>query len=507
MKKISLILLLSFIASSIFATDEQSFWSTQTEESNRRFREMTNSWEEVIERAREERQNTRDSYEARLRNAQTLEERAHYARELERLSDQEERAGKIGENIANASINVASGWANHVMEGLRDEQRSEHELNKAAAVAYVSAQEETNRFKQKLDFLKEPKTIGIYTASAAFIAFSVYASKYGLSLAKDLVWHYYRNPSIAQETSLLSFQEKLSNKIWGKKDEPKNVKDVILDPELEQKIETLAKSVKNTVKNGAYFQNVLLYGPPGTGKTMVSQRIARSCGLDYIYFAASSLLQLSEEEALIKVTELFEFAKKSSKKLMIIVDEAEKLFAHRKKQLNDKTRNILTQILTYTGTESRDYMIVGLTNLPDELDPAFLNRCDEQINIAPPTFKERVKIIEKYVKDYLLTPVRQNKVYTTMVSRTLAYFKKEAPVVKLNIEPNCISKAMIQEIAKQTEGFVGRDIAKMILSMQAQAFASDKKTLTKEIVNKTVESKIKQYNDIKAGFKHKFAGI
>lgn len=451
----------------------------------------------------------------RIKNSTDEKEKTLLQKEYNAILEEEKKSKERWGNASNQFMETTNHTIKMGADYFKDKLTQEMQLEKIAITETTKGREKSkgalDRHKETLKLLKDPQVVKSYAVAAgaalSAVAFSVYASKHGLELAKNLFWDYYKNPTIAQETSLLTFKEKLSNKIFGQKALSKEIKDVILEPELENRINLLAQSIKNTVKNGAYFQNILLYGPPGTGKTMVSQRIARSCGLDYIYFAASSLLQLSEEEALKKITELFEFAKNSPKKLMIIIDEAEKLFAHRKRQVNDKTRNILTQMLTYTGTESRDYMIVALTNIPDEIDPAFLNRCDEQINITPPNLTERVKIIEKYVNDYLLSSIGLNITYNTKLSKFIKLFKKAKPEVKLNIKDNCINQNKILEIAKQTEGFVGRDISKMVLSMQAQAFATNDKTLTEQIINKTVKDKIEQKKRSLEGFKHKYAGL
>ncbi len=477
-------------------------------------RDIARSLEEAQHMKALEKQIKKEELEHKIRTASNQRQAELYTHQLETLYSQETKEEEEYRNLRNscnqAGIQLVTQGIQTAFNMVHEEQRSEHELRRAAATAHINAREQSatqlESLNRKLAFFSNPHNIKILSLGVAGTAAGIYSAKHGSHLLADMIRHYYRNPSIAQETSLLSFAEKIQNFVLGKKTASHNIKDVVLKPDLKQSIELLAQSIKDALNHGGYFQNILFYGPPGTGKTMVAQRLARSCGLEYIYFAASSLLQLSTEEALIKVTELFEFAKKSNNKLMIIIDEAEKLFAHRRKNLDDKTRNLLTQILTYTGTESQDYLVVGLTNLPEELDPAFLSRCDKKIHISSPELIERKKILEKYIKDYLLTPLIRASRSQTIFTKALNYFKKPTPLVKLSIEKDSLDTTTIQSIAEKTTGFVGRDLAKLVLEIQKRALINNKK-ITKQLVDKVVSEYIDQYNRTVNGFHHEFAGI
>ena len=51
--------------------------------------------------------------------------------------------------------------------------------------------------------------------------------------------------------------------------------DVILHPDLNNRIGQLASATKHTKEHHAPFRNMLFYGPPGTGKTMAARELAR----------------------------------------------------------------------------------------------------------------------------------------------------------------------------------------------------------------------------------------
>lgn len=221
---------------------------------------------------------------------------------------------------------------------------------------------------------------------------------------------------------------------------------------------------------------------------MLAKRIARSSGLDYIYFAGGAALeQLKTKDALAQLTELFEFAKRSPKKLMIIIDEAEVLLADRRKPLHDKTRKLVNLVLGYTGTEQSNYVVVALTNMPEELDKAFINRCDEEVEFVVPSPTERLRILELYVNKFLIARLNDSK--PSFIARL---FGAKARTKKLSIEQGALSKEILAEIAQQLDGFVGRDISKLVIGILAKAYASANGRITKDMVNLVVKRKIAQ---------------
>ncbi|KAL2982995.1 hypothetical protein AAZX31_12G016800 [Glycine max] len=98
--------------------------------------------------------------------------------------------------------------------------------------------------------------------------------------------------------------------------------DVILHPSLQKRIQQLSSATANTKAHQAPFRNMLFYGPPGTGKTMAARELARKSGLDYALMTGGDVAPLGSQ-AVTKIHQLFDWAKKSNKGLLLFIDEAD----------------------------------------------------------------------------------------------------------------------------------------------------------------------------------------
>ena len=69
---------------------------------------------------------------------------------------------------------------------------------------------------------------------------------------------------------------------------------VVLEPAMEARIQSLGRATRNTHAHKAPFRHVLFYGPPGTGKTLVAKQLARHSGLDYAIMSGGDVGPLRE---------------------------------------------------------------------------------------------------------------------------------------------------------------------------------------------------------------------
>lgn len=387
------------------------------------------------------------------------------------------------------------------MQADRDAQQAaiQGHFNKEAARERAVEEGRTNMqmLEAKLNYLRDPRNIRTLALGGTALACGVFAAKSGFPLLADYVRHLYANPTLAEDTSLLSLKDKVLSAVLGKTIEKGKIDDAIFEPELAERIRQVFEATKQTVEDGRFFRNILLYGPPGTGKTMIAKLIAKNCGLEYIYFSVASLRQYEPGIAIQKIRELFEFGKKSNKKIMIIMDEAEPIFQDRGNvKMTTDERLLLSQLLTYTGTESRDYIVVAITNRFTDFDDAALSRFGEKIFVPKPGFEERKRIISKYIKDYLLTAPQGNNRRLTVIGSFLNYitrlFRAEKAATKLAVKPDAVNEEMITSLANMTNDWEGRRISLAMVAVQANAFITKDKTLTPKLMLDTFKQKVEE---------------
>ncbi len=329
--------------------------------------------------------------------------------------------------------------------------------------------------------LLSKKTAGLIALTALGIA----AAWQGTKLAVSLLDHLIRIPELAQETSIKTWSQTLYG---GPSIEKIELSDVILEPQLAGRMQQLTQMITNTALHNHFFRHFLFYGPPGTGKTMLAKAIAHNAGLKYIYFSASKLEIFSTEEGLKKITQLFQYAQNSDHKLMIIMDEADALFAKRDdgaQSLSQKSLIYLENILTYMGTENPNFMVIAISNRPAVFDDAALSRFGEQIKIGAPGLEERKLIVRRYLQKYLVDKPQADT--RNLLLRTFNPAPKPEP---LSLAPD-ITNSVLDDIAQKLVNFVGRDISDLMRLVQGMAYASDNH-VTKNMLYEATDQKIGQ---------------
>ena len=377
----------------------------------------------------------------------------------------------VGKALAMAATETAKSHFQH-------RQNLELKTTEAREKAKGIAEAATNAMKELWN--NPAQKVGIIAA--------LIAAYYGIKLTAEHVAAQLQIPELALETSMQSFAERAMNWFSGTVPLESSISDVVLEPELAERIQVIADTLSITVKNGSYLPNLILYGPPGTGKTMVAQRMARSCGMHYLYTSGTHIEGNTTEGAIKQIQDLFTFAKNSDEKFMIIIDEAEVLFAKRSPLMNDKTRKLLNLLLTYFGTESRNVMIVLLTNRFGDLDEAVLSRADQKIAIGVPAAAERRAILEMYVKKYLF----EGGHLQPKVSFFSNWFGSEPEMKKVTVAEDVLTSSELDRISTKLEGFVGRDISKLVLQILTTTYATEECMVTQEIVDRVVAMKLKE---------------
>ncbi len=203
--------------------------------------------------------------------------------------------------------------------------------------------------------------------------------------------------------------------------------------ELVEVVEFLKDPRKFTTLGATIPHGVLLEGPPGTGKTLLAKAVAGEAGVPFYSISGSDFVEMFVGVGASRVRDLFEQAKKAAPAI-IFIDEIDAVGRRRGAGMgggHDEREQTLNQLLVemdgFSGNEG--VIVIAATNRADVLDPALTRpgRFDRKILVGRPDINGREAILKVHSK---------NKPLANDVD--------------------------LHEIAKQTPGFVGADLANLL---------------------------------------------
>lgn len=336
-------------------------------------------------------------------------------------------------------------------------------------------------------------TIGGVTALAA----GIYTTREGARVVWGYIDRVLGQPSLIRESSRGKYpwskwiSYKGLSSLFGKGEaqqmkEGKGFGDVVLHPALHKRIQHLAAATANTKSHQAPFRNMLFYGPPGTGKTMAAKELSTQSGLDYALMTGGDVAPLGSQ-AVTKIHELFNWAGKSRKGLLLFIDEADAFLCERNSNsMSEAQRSALNALLYRTGDQSRDIVLVLATNRPSDLDSAIADRIDEVLEFPLPGEDERVKLLKLYLDKYIAQAGSRRKDWK---SRIWGQQDK--------IEINGITDDVIREAARKMEDFSGREIAKTMASVQGAVYGSKESVLDVDLFREVIDYKVAEHQQRK----------
>ncbi|MCH5230945.1 MAG: ATP-dependent zinc metalloprotease FtsH [Muribaculaceae bacterium] len=201
--------------------------------------------------------------------------------------------------------------------------------------------------------------------------------------------------------------------------------------EIEEIVEFLKNPQKYTELGAKIPKGALLVGPPGTGKTLLAKAVAGEANVPFLSMSGSDFVEMFVGVGAARVRDLFKQAKDKAP-CIVFIDEIDAVGRARGKNpnmgSNDERENTLNQMLTeMDGFGSNNGVIIlAATNRADMLDKALLRpgRFDRQIYVDLPELTDRMEIFNVHLRR-----------------------------IKVN------SKLDIEQLARQTQGFSGADIA------------------------------------------------
>jgi len=205
-------------------------------------------------------------------------------------------------------------------------------------------------------------------------------------------------------------------------------------------------------------KGVLLVGPPGTGKTLIAKAVAGEADASFFSLSGSDFVESLVGVGAARVRDLFRKARKAAPAI-IFIDELDA--AGRKRgagigQGNDEREQTLNQILVEMDGFAGDggLVVMGATNRPDILDPALLRpgRFDRQVTIDTPDVHGRLEILRLHG-----------------AKRPLA------------------EDASLEEIARQTPGFSGAELANVINEAALLSVRSGEERISQAVLEEAID--------------------
>ncbi|GLV59584.1 ATP-dependent zinc metalloprotease FtsH [Dictyobacter sp. S3.2.2.5] len=203
--------------------------------------------------------------------------------------------------------------------------------------------------------------------------------------------------------------------------------------ELQEIVEFL-KQPERFISMGARTpKGVLLVGAPGTGKTLISRAVAGEAGVSFYSVSGSEFVEMFVGVGAARVRDLFKEAKDHSP-CIIFIDEIDAVGRQRTNSGNggnDEREQTLNQLLVEMDgfDKQTNIVVIAATNRPDVLDPALLRpgRFDRTVTLDNPDIRGREAILEVHAA---------GKPFEDGVTLT--------------------------ELARQTAGFSGADLANLL---------------------------------------------
>jgi transitional endoplasmic reticulum ATPase len=148
---------------------------------------------------------------------------------------------------------------------------------------------------------------------------------------------------------------------------------------------------------------ILLYGPPGCGKTYLAKATAGQVNARFISVSLNDILDMWIGNSEKNLHDVFELARQSAP-CVLFIDEIDALGASRSDMKTSGGRHLINQFLQeLDGIDNNNdgVLIIGATNTPWNLDPAFRRpgRFDRIVFIPPPDESARESILKIKLKE------------------------------------------------------------------------------------------------------------
>eukprot|EP00927_Polykrikos_kofoidii_P085281 TRINITY_DN923_c0_g1_i1.p1 TRINITY_DN923_c0_g1~~TRINITY_DN923_c0_g1_i1.p1 ORF type:complete len:558 (-),score=122.39 TRINITY_DN923_c0_g1_i1:149-1822(-) len=310
------------------------------------------------------------------------------------------------------------------------------------------------------------------------LAVGVYSARAAARVGGNLLERRLMRPPLVRETSRRTWNTE-SFFPWMKQNTGLMDK-IVLEDELAERLQWTTNSLVNARKNGTPYRHLLLYGAPGTGKTLFARTLAKQSGLDYAIMSGGDVGPLGKD-AVHELNKLFTWANNSRRGLILFIDEADAFLRTGRGtdtgSMSEQARNVLSAFLHHTGSESDKFVVVLATNVRDILDRAVIDRIDENFEFPLPSVSERQRMLDMFMQEHIHKPTKRGRT--------------------IEVE-DALDDEWLKQVAIQTDGFSGRQLAKLVIAYQAAVFGSGTARLTPGLAETVLRYKLEHKSDTKA---------
>lgn len=387
----------------------------------------------------------------------------------------------VSKSLAHMGHGLVEGtdtWEDDARQAGKNVAHAQEEFFKeSAAGAEKSAPHLRTIQKSYVRSLLHPADIGSYAATIGMgllITFSLYyAGKLFWQVIEHLIFKKLRKPRVLISKKMGAWDRMKS---WFK---PKRKQPMILDARVKDRLLKLTRitqkttiRMRKTSKSSSCYRNILLWGPPGTGKTLFARYLAEESGMDFAETTGGAFFQ--EGAGIVAIDELFDFAQRSRRGLLIFIDEADSLFVDRALlKPGSEEHRIVNHFLNRLGQASNRFLLIAATNHKVVFDKAMARRIQELVYMPLPdeaTRKELVflKFSELYDADYEVYDIYDD-------------------LIRVKTEK------IVDSIVQKTENFSHADIASVFESIKTELQDIDEENYDNTTVESIIEEMVMHY--------------
>ena len=219
----------------------------------------------------------------------------------------------------------------------------------------------------------------------------------------------------------------------------------------------------------------------------MAKHMARASGLDYAIMSGGDVTPLGAA-AVTQLHSLFDWAGTTNKGLLLFIDEADAFLSSRgKPSMSENMRSALNALLHRTGDQNSQFVLVLATNRPEDLDDAVSDRMDELVHFPLPEESEREQLLSLYFSKYVVKSDEMQAGGGSILRRISTLFSGRDKNLKINVEG--VTPPLFAELAKETSGFSGRELSKLMAAIQAAAFGSKDMKVNEDVIRGVLKAK------------------